>query len=170
MTESKPNITETIRNEGINFKQRGRDLWACCPFHLDKHPSMKINMEQQTFHCWGCGAHGDVIDFIQKFHNLDFKDALKYLGMKPGKAPQVDPIRQRKRELLRDFEQWRRDRYQGICDEFNAVWHALRRCKNMDEIGELSEVMCELGPMEDTINTLAGKNEGAIYEIYCAGF
>jgi len=167
MTESKPNITETIRNEGINFKQRGRESWACCPFHNDKHPSFKVNLDTQTFHCFSCGAHGDVIDFIQKLHNLSFKDALKYLGMKPGKPPKVDPVMKRKRELLRDFEQWRRETYRDTCDEYNAIWHGFRQCKNMEEISELSEIICEMGPMEDVINTLAGKEKEKLYELYC---
>jgi len=170
MTESKPDITETIRNEGINLKQRGRDLWACCPFHEDRTPSLKVDVERQRFKCFGCGEGGDVIDFIQKYHNLDFKNALKYLKIDPGKPPQVDPIRQRKRELLANFEQWRRETYRNLCDTYNIIWHGLRRCKNMEEIGELSEVMCEMGPMEDKINILSGKDEEIIYGIYCAGF
>ena len=170
MTESKPDITETIRNEGINLKQRGRESWACCPFHSDKHPSFKVNRDAQTFHCFSCGAHGDVIDFIQKFHNLSFKDALKYLGIKPGKTCRVHPKEKRKGELVADFWAWRRQLYQETCDEYNAIWHGFRQCKYMEEISELSEVMCEMGPMEDRIKILFGKDEGAIYEIYCAGF
>ena len=164
MIDHKPDLIETLAREGVDLR-RG---WGLCPFHADKHPSMKINRDTQTFHCFSCGAHGDVIDFIQKFHNLNFKDALKYLEITPGKPPQVDPIRQRKKELLARFEKWRGETCRDLCDEYNAIWHGLRRCRNMDEISELSEIMCEMGPMEDTINILSRKDEGAIYEIYCA--
>ena len=166
MIDSKPDLIETLAREGVDLR-RG---WGLCPFHADKHPSMKINRDTQTFHCFSCGAHGDVIDFIRKFHNLNFKDALKYLEITPGKAPKVDPIRQRKRELLADFEQWRRETCRDLCDEYNAIWHVLRRCRNMDEIGEFADVMCEMGPMADNINILAGKDEARIYELYSAGF
>ena len=159
MIDGKPDIIETLAREGVELR-RG---WGLCPFHADKHPSFKINRDTQTFHCFSCGAHGDVIDFIQKLHNLSFKDALKYLGMKPGKPPKVDPVMKRKRELLKDFEQWRRETYRNLCDEKNILWHALRRCKNMDEISELSEVLCMLGPMEETINILSGEDDEAIY-------
>jgi len=170
MIEGKPHIVQAIESEGICLKQRGRESWASCPFHIDLHPSFKINLDQQTFHCFSCGAHGDVIDFIQKLYNLSFKDALKYLGMNPGKPPMVDPKQQRKRELVKDFEQWRRETYRDVCDEYNIIWHALRRCENMDEIGELSEVICEMGLVEDVINILSGKDEEAKYEYYCASF
>ena len=162
MIESTLDIETVLQAEGIDLR-RG---WGLCPFHADKHPSFKINRARQTFHCFSCGGHGDVIDFIQRLHNLNFKDALKYLEITPGKPPQVDPIRQRKRELLRDFEQWRRETYQGVCDEYNSIWHGLRRCRDMAEIGELSDVICEMGPMQDMIDVLSGKEVKLQYEIY----
>jgi len=163
--DHKPDIEDVLQAEGIVL-HRG---WGLCPLHADKHPSMKINRDTQTFHCFGCGAHGDVIDFIQRLHNLTFKDTLKYLGITQGKPPKVDPKVRRKKELVKDFEQWRRETYRNLCDEYNAIWHGLRRCRNMDEICELSEIMCELGPMEDQIDILSGINEEAIYELYRTG-
>ena len=50
----------------------GRGGMACCPFHNDKHPSMKVD---KRFHCFGCGADGDVINFVQQMFNLDAKQA-----------------------------------------------------------------------------------------------
>ena len=50
---------------GIEVKRNGM---ACCPFHDDKNPSMKVD---QRFHCFGCGADGDVIDFTAKLFDLD---------------------------------------------------------------------------------------------------
>ena len=50
----------------------GRGGMACCPFHDDKHPSMKVDAR---FHCFGCGADGDVINFVQKMFSLDAKQA-----------------------------------------------------------------------------------------------
>ena len=47
----------------------GRNGMACCPFHNDKTPSMKLD---QRYHCFGCGADGDVIDFIDTHPNEDF--------------------------------------------------------------------------------------------------
>ena len=50
----------------------GRGGMACCPFHNDKHPSMKVDAR---FHCFGCGADGDVIDFVSQYFGLSLKDA-----------------------------------------------------------------------------------------------
>ena len=54
---------------GLNV---GRGGMVCCPFHNDKHPSMKMD---QGFYCFGCGAHGDVISFVQRMFSLDAKEA-----------------------------------------------------------------------------------------------
>ena len=48
---TKPDIKTIIENEGIELKRRGRDYWANCPFHTDKTPSFKINLERQTWYC-----------------------------------------------------------------------------------------------------------------------
>ena len=55
---------------GIEVKRNGM---ACCPFHDDKNPSMKLN--EEYFYCFGCGATGDVIDFAAKLFDLSPKEA-----------------------------------------------------------------------------------------------
>ncbi len=59
---------------GIKVSRTGM---ACCPFHDDKNPSMKVD---QRFHCFGCGADGDVIDFTAKLFNLYPKEAAEKLA------------------------------------------------------------------------------------------
>ena len=54
---------------------------ACCPFHDDKNPSMKVD---QRFHCFGCGEDGDVIDFIAKLFDLSSKEAAEKLAQDFG--------------------------------------------------------------------------------------
>ena len=50
-----------------------------CPLHNEKTPSFTIYRKSNTFHCFGCGAHGDAIELVQKLNNLSFVDAVKYL-------------------------------------------------------------------------------------------
>lgn len=50
-----------------------------CPFHPDKKPSFAWYMESNTFHCFGCGEHGDNISFIMKLCKVSFPEAIKYL-------------------------------------------------------------------------------------------
>lgn len=65
---------DAARNYGVRI---GRGGMACCPFHNDKNPSMKID---QRFHCFGCGADGDVIDFAARFFGISKLDAATKLA------------------------------------------------------------------------------------------
>ena len=64
---------------GIEVKRNGM---ACCPFHDDKNPSMKLN--EEYFYCFGCGATGDVIDFTAKLFDLSPKEAAEKLAQDFG--------------------------------------------------------------------------------------
>lgn len=96
---SKPDISEVLQREGIELLRKGRLCWACCPLHIEKTPSFKVDPERQTFHCFGCGAGGDVISFIQAFRQLPFKEALAYLGIHNDKPHRSD-LRQTKKQIL----------------------------------------------------------------------
>ena len=70
----------SIVGKYVNLKRRGRNLWACCPFHFEKTPSFAVNDYEQFYHCFGCGASGDVIRFVSKIESIDFYDACKMLA------------------------------------------------------------------------------------------
>lgn len=72
-------IVSTI-SKYINLTRRGKTWWACCPFHFEKTPSFAVNEIEQYFHCFGCGASGNVIKFVEKYESLDFYDACKKLA------------------------------------------------------------------------------------------
>ena len=62
--------------------QVGRNGMACCPFHDDKHPSMKVD---RRFHCFGCQADGDVIDFTARLFGLNKKEAASRVSVRCGR-------------------------------------------------------------------------------------
>lgn len=64
----------------------GRDFVACCPFHGERTPSFRVYSQDQHFHCFGCGAHGDVIDFVMKAEGLTWRDAVERLAADTGAA------------------------------------------------------------------------------------
>ncbi len=66
-----------LRPSGSNFK-------ALCPFHDEKTPSFVVSPEKQIFHCFGCGASGNVINFVQKIENISFVEAVKMLAKEAG--------------------------------------------------------------------------------------
>ena len=60
----------------VRLSRRGRDLWGCCPFHNEKTPSFHVVPDKGFYHCFGCGQHGNSIDFIMAIEGLEFVPAL----------------------------------------------------------------------------------------------
>ncbi len=68
----------------VRLKKSGRDYSGLCPFHHEKTPSFHVSREKQLFHCFGCGASGNLVQFVMRTENLDFVDALKLLADRAG--------------------------------------------------------------------------------------
>ena len=109
---------------GIEVKRNGM---ACCPFHDDKNPSMKVD---QRFHCFGCGADGDVIDFTAKLFDLSPKEAAEKLAQDFGLIydSQAPPRRRYVRQKT-EAQQFREDRqrcYRVLSDYYYLLkkWEA----------------------------------------------
>lgn len=76
----------------IKVTRAGREFKACCPFHSEKTPSFTINDAKQFYHCFGCGAHGDVIGFTMQYENVSFIDAVESLAAQAGlQMPEQTP-------------------------------------------------------------------------------
>lgn len=68
----------------ITLPKKGTVVKALCPFHKEKSPSFTINRQRQIFHCFGCGAGGDVFKFVMLYDHVDFPGAIKILAEKAG--------------------------------------------------------------------------------------
>ncbi|MEC8517941.1 MAG: DNA primase, partial [Verrucomicrobiota bacterium] len=66
------------------LRKRGATYKCCCPFHNEKTPSFTVNQERQIYHCFGCGANGDVFSFVQEYDKLDFLSAVQFLADRTG--------------------------------------------------------------------------------------
>lgn len=77
--KSKNDIAEVIGSY-VHLERKGTNYWACCPFHHEKTPSFSVNTLDQYYHCFGCGASGDVITFVREIESVDFIDAVKILA------------------------------------------------------------------------------------------
>jgi len=85
------NPIESLISGYVQVKRRGRNLVGLCPFHGEKTPSFTVYPENNSFYCFGCGAGGDVITFIKRIENLDYRDAVKFLADRAGmKMPEND--------------------------------------------------------------------------------
>jgi len=130
---NKPDIIATLEREGIEIKRSK----APCPFHSERTPSFIVNADKQTFHCFGCGEHGDVIDFIMKLHKLSFKDALVYLGIKTGEPIRIDPAIARQKKIQKEYEAAIHNLWEKLCERSRAL-HKIK-LKVRRNPGSLSE-------------------------------
>ena len=97
-----PSFLEEIRNRlplsgivnaRVRMVRAGREFKGCCPFHNEKTPSFYVNDDKQFYHCFGCGAHGDVIGFVMRHDHLSFPEAVENLAAQAGlQVPRDTPI------------------------------------------------------------------------------
>ena len=68
----------------VPLRKAGKDYKACCPFHEEKTPSFTVSQDKQFYHCFGCGASGNVISFLREHAGLEFVDAVEELAKRCG--------------------------------------------------------------------------------------
>lgn len=80
---AKVSIVDVVGDK-VKLVRKGREYQACCPFHNEKTPSFTVNEAKGFYHCFGCGAHGDIIKFEMEANGLPFMDAVEKLAHKAG--------------------------------------------------------------------------------------
>lgn len=73
-----------VVREVVELKKAGASFKGCCPFHAEKTPSFHVNPGLKLYHCYGCGAGGDVIRFVQETRGLNFVEAIEMLAERVG--------------------------------------------------------------------------------------
>ena len=87
----------------ITLKRSGRNFFGLCPFHKEKSPSFAVSPDKQIFHCFGCGAGGDVIHFISKIESLNYQESIELLANKANiQLPVLDNYEDEKTIKLRN--------------------------------------------------------------------
>ena len=92
-------LVALVEAKGIQLNKNGKGYFGLCPFHADKNPSLSINPNKNLWRCFGCGAAGDVIRFVEMFDQVPFTEAVKRLSdngfksstskPKPDKSPSL---------------------------------------------------------------------------------
>ena len=90
----------SVISDYVALNRRGRNFWACCPFHNEKTASFSVTADKGFFYCFGCHAHGDVFQFIMKKENLSFSDAVERLAERAHIALPV--VERSAEEMARD--------------------------------------------------------------------
>ncbi len=78
------NSIEDVVSQYVTLKRAGSNLVGLCPFHSEKSPSFTVFVNEGNCHCFGCGAGGDVINFIRRIENLDYPSAVEFLAKRAG--------------------------------------------------------------------------------------
>lgn len=99
----------------IELKRAGSSFKAPCPFHDEKSPSFVVNPSRQSYHCFGCGAHGDGIKFVMEYEKLNYPEAIEKLAASSNfSLHYTDDTKQKKRSnLLETLNDW----YQKLLEE-----------------------------------------------------
>ena len=80
---SRISIADVVGSK-VKLTKRGREYLGLCPFHHEKTPSFTVNESKGFYHCFGCGAHGDIVKFEMDANGLPFMEAVKKLADKAG--------------------------------------------------------------------------------------
>lgn len=95
------NDIEEVIGQYVQLRRRGRTLSGLCPFHNEKTPSFVVYPDTQSFYCFGCGAAGDVINFVRKYNNLGYVESVKQLASRAGMPlPEEEDREARARQRL----------------------------------------------------------------------
>ncbi len=110
-----------VVGDHVRLKKKGRRWEGLCPFHEEKTPSFSVDPEKGLYHCFGCRAGGDIINFIMQLENLSFPEAVEGLARRYGvELPAKNPEQRRRqheadrvRTLLEEAQHWYRERLRG---------------------------------------------------------
>ncbi len=99
----------------VELKRAGSSFKAPCPFHDEKSPSFVVNPSRQSYHCFGCGAHGDSIKFVMEYEKLNYPEAIEKLAASSNfTLHYTDDTKQKKRSnLLETLNEW----YQKLLEQ-----------------------------------------------------
>lgn len=95
-----------VISKKLTLTKRNRDFLGLCPFHNEKTPSFTVNEDKGFYHCFGCGAHGDIITFEMQTNNLSFFEAVEKLSAQAGlEMPQTTPEDREKAKRQSDLRE-----------------------------------------------------------------
>ena len=150
-------VRQAVEHYGLEVN---RGNMVCCPFHNDRRPSMKLN--EDYCYCFGCGAHGDVIDLVTRLFNLSSYDAAKKLaydfGIVLDKPPAAAALRKPKYPLAKAFQKEEIHCQRILCEYLHLLehWkmqyapktpedtlddHFVEACQMLDYIEDLTDIL-----------------------------
>ena len=167
-------LRQAAETYGLTVSRNGM---TCCPFHEDKHPSLKLN--EDYFFCFGCGASGDVIDFTARLFGISPKDATEKLAADFGISVDAKPVAVRRnpsrleelrcRRALTDYlhllKEWKTC-YAPKTPEDSLDDRFVESCQQYDRIAGLLEMLDEASSTQrsHTVSALTADGSVAFWE------
>ena len=167
-------LRQAAETYGLTVSRNGM---TCCPFHEDRHPSMKLN--EDYFFCFGCGASGDVIDFTARLFGISLKDASEKLTADFGISADIKPIAIRQnpsrldelryRRALTDYlhllKKWK-TQYAPNTPEDSLDDRFVESCQQYDRIAGLLEMLDEASSTQrsQAVSALTADGSVAFWE------
>ena len=167
-------LRDAAKHYGLTVSRNGM---TCCPFHKDRHPSLKMN--EDYFFCFGCGASGDVIDFTARLFGISPKDATEKLAADFGISVDAKPVAVRRnpsrleelrcRRALTDYlhllKEWK-TQYAPKTPEDSLDDRFVESCQQYDRIAGLLEMLDEASSTQrsHTVSALTADGSVAFWE------
>ncbi|CUX96260.1 DNA primase [Candidatus Gullanella endobia] len=108
----------------IRLKKQGKNFLTCCPFHQEKTPSFTVNGEKQFYHCFGCNAHGNAIDFLMHYDRLEFVESIEELAAQYSlEVPYETGI------VLNQKKQYQRKNLYQVMNQLNNFYQQILKTK-----------------------------------------
>ena len=169
MIHNKPDIVDTLKKEGIELRRKGKHYWCRCPLHSERTASFAVDLERQSFHCFGCQEHGDVITFIQKSKTLSFKEALAYLGIN-GKQTKVEVEKAHKakkqRTQIQRFNDWCYGYHHDLCSLIRTLDKAKRQVETEEDLMKIADFYHRESLWLNQLEILEGNDNREKLELY----
>ena len=165
-------IAPIVENAGVSLKRSGCRRVGLCPFHDEKTPSFYV-FDDNRFKCFGCGEHGDVIDFVQKLYSLSFADALKHLGIEQGHiTPEMKAkieCRKAERQKTEAKKRFKTNLQNTLLILISATKKAANNFKSIDDFERYGDLLQPLSWWEHCLDVLSFGTK-AEQELVCNQF
>ena len=147
------NITDLISSY-IPIQKSGKNYKARCPFHEERTASFYIYESTQSYHCFGCGKNGDIIQFVQDYEHVDFKEAVEKIATRYDiQVPVFEPVDQKYTDYTNDMKKVEKIFTENLVKGTTA-WTYLQEERNLNP-EKLKELGAGLASYKD-ISTLSG--------------
>ncbi|MCX7653384.1 MAG: DNA primase [Fervidobacterium sp.] len=126
LVKEKNDIVEVV-SEYVNLQKVGANYRGLCPFHLETSPSFYVSPAKNMYHCFGCGASGDVVKFVQEIENISYTEAVKKLAERAGVDIDIDEEDEKRRLYYSFYKLLHQEYLNSLRKSSNVIEYLYKR-------------------------------------------